>query len=197
MKHIYTGRDHVSFVIALLLVVVIARKRAGDEQWENRPFWPALRATAVVVTAFTIAHSLTLIAASLGWFQLPSRFVESMIGASIAYTAVENIFKPDVRWRYGLTFGFGLIHGLGFASMLAVLLPPDQVVAPLLEFNIGVELGQLSIVAVALPLLAVIARLVGADRYRNRVMPALSGVIAVLGAIWVVERVFEVELLGL
>jgi hypothetical protein len=99
-----------------------------------------------------------------------------------------------VRWRYLLTFAFGLIHGLGFASVLAVLLPPDQVVVPLLEFNLGVELGQLSIVVVALPLFAGIAWLIGAPRYRRIVLPILSGVIAVFGVKWTLERVFEISL---
>jgi hypothetical protein len=192
MWHIYSGYDHVAFVLALLLVLAISRR--PDGAWQVRPLWPALRATATVITAFTIAHSLTLIAASLGWLQLPIRFVEAMIAVSIAYTAIENIVKPDVRWRYLLTFAFGLIHGLGFASVLAVLLPPDQVVVPLLEFNLGVELGQLSIVVVALPLFAGIAWLIGAPRYRRIVLPILSGVIAVFGVKWTLERVFEISL---
>ena len=137
MDHIYTGRDHISFVLALLLVVMLVRK----PDWKVRPPVETLRATATVITAFTIAHSVSLISASLGWVHLPSRFVESMIALSIAYTAFENIIKPDVPWRFYLTFGFGLIHGLGFASTLSVLLPPSGVIVPLLCFNLGVELG--------------------------------------------------------
>ena len=192
MWHIYSGYDHVSFVLALLLVLAISR--GPDGAWRVRPLVPALRATATVITAFTIAHSLTLISASMGWVRLPSRFVETMIAVSIAYTAIENIVKPDVRWRYVLTFGFGLIHGLGFASVLSVLLPPDQVVVPLLEFNLGVELGQLSIVLVALPLFALLAHLAGAPRYRRIVMPCLSGLIALFGVKWTIERVFRIAL---
>ncbi len=116
---------------------------------------------------------------------------------SIAYTAIENIVRPDVRWRFALTFAFGLVHGLGFASVLAERLPPGDVIVPLLAFNVGVELGQFAIVLVALPLFAGLARLVGAARYRRIAMPVLSGAIAALGAIWILERVLEVTILGL
>jgi hypothetical protein len=193
MIHIYGGFDHVLFVIALLIVVVIQRR--PDGAWEVRRFATALRATALVVTSFTIAHSLTLIAASLGWMSLPGRFVESMIAVSIVYTAFEDVIRPDVRWRYLLTFGFGLVHGLGFASVLAVLLPPDEVVVPLLEFNVGVELGQLSIVAVALPVLWLSARTLGAAGYRRDLLPILAAPIAGFGAVWIAERVLDIPLL--
>ena len=193
MNHIYTGRDHISFVLALLLVVMLVRK----PDWQVRPPIATLRATATVITAFTIAHSVSLIAASLGWVHLPSRFVESMIALSIAYTAIENILRPDVPWRFWLTFGFGLIHGLGFASTLAVLLPPRGVIVPLLCFNLGVEIGQLTIVVVALPAFYVIARALGAGVYRRTLMPVISAGIFVLGALWLIERVLEVRILGL
>lgn len=193
MDHIYTGRDHISFVLALLLVVMLVRK----PDWQLRRPVATLRATATVITAFTIAHSVSLISASLGWVHLPSRFVESMIALSIAYTAFENIVFPDVPWRFWLTFGFGLIHGLGFASTLSVLLPPRGVIVPLLCFNVGVELGQLTIVVVALPAFYVIARALGAGVYRRTLMPVISGGIFVLGALWLIERVFEVRILGL
>jgi hypothetical protein len=141
-----------------------------------------------VITAFTIAHSLSLISAALGWVHLPSRLVESLIAVSIAYTAAENIVRPDVRWRFVLTFGFGLVHGLGFASTLAVQLPPRDVIVPLLCFNVGVEIGQLMIVLVALPVFFAIAQRAGADTYRRRVMPAISAAIFVAGVVWVVQR---------
>jgi hypothetical protein len=186
MGHIYGGIDHISFVLALLLVVMLRR----DPRWSIKSFGATLRATATVVTAFTLAHSITLIAAALGWVSLPSRLVESLIAASIAYTAAENIIRPDVRWRYALTFGFGLAHGLGFASALAVDLPPSGVIPPLLCFNVGVEIGQLTIVAVALPLFYLVARKVGAERYRRWVMPALSSVILIFGLVWLAQRAF-------
>ena len=144
-----------------------------------------------MITAFTIAHSISLIAASLGWVHLPSRFVESLIALSIAYTAVENIVRPDVRWRFSLTFGFGLIHGLGFASVLADAAAADDVIVPLLCFNVGVELGQLTIVVVALPSSVSSP---GARRglYRDRHARVASR-ISVLGILWLIERVFEVD----
>lgn len=193
MDHIYTGRDHISFVLALLLVVMLVRR----PDWQVRPPVQTLRSTATVITAFTIAHSVSLIAASLGWVHLPSRFVESMIALSIAYTAGENVVHPDVPWRFYLTFGFGLVHGLGFASTLAVLLPPSGVIVPLLCFNLGVEIGQLTIVVVALPVFYILARVLGAGVYRRTLMPVISAGIFVLGALWLVERALEVRILGL
>jgi hypothetical protein len=196
-EHIWDGRDHVSFVLALLLVVVLVRDpghgRFGP-RWTTRPPLATLRRTAAIITAFTVAHSLSLIAASLGWVSLPSRLVESLIAVSILYTAIENIVRPDVRWRFALTFGFGLVHGLGFASVLAVMLPPDHVIAPLLGFNLGVEIGQLVIVLIALPLAWLAARELGAERYRRRAMPALSIAIALLAIKWLIERVFVLSL---
>jgi len=181
----WDGRDHISFVLALLLVVMLVREPTG---WRIRPLVPTLRSTATVITAFTIAHSLSLISAALGWITLPSRLVESLIAVSIAYTAAENIVKPDVRWRFVLTFGFGLVHGLGFASTLAVQLPPRDVIVPLLCFNVGVELGQLMIVLVALPVFFAIAQRVGAETYRRRLMPAISAAIFLAGVVWVIKR---------
>lgn len=187
MDHIYGGLDHVLFVIALLLVVVLQRDAAGV--WEIRPPLRALRSTAVIVTAFTVAHSLSLITASLGYVRLPSALVESLIAATIIYTAIENVVRPDVRWRFWLTVAFGLVHGLGFASMLEELLPPTNVVPPLLGFNLGVELGQLTIVAVALPLAWGVARLVGGDRYRRIVLLVAGIPLVVVGIKWLSERV--------
>jgi hypothetical protein len=195
VDHIFSGRDHIAFILALLLVVLLAR--GPDGRWHQKPLVPSLRTTAGIVTAFTIAHSLTLISASLGWVRLPSRFVESMIALSIAYTALEDVVKPDVRWRFALTFGFGLIHGLGFASVLARLLPPHDVVVPLLAFNVGVELGQLTIVCIALPTFALVCRALGAERYRRVFLPIAAAVIFALGLIWIVERVVGVTILGL
>jgi hypothetical protein len=192
MAHIYEGVDHILFVLALLLIVMLERTA---DSWRLRRFWSALRSTGLVITAFTVAHSITLIAASLGVIALPSRPVEIVIALSIAYTAIEDIVRPDVRWRYALTFGFGLVHGLGFAGVLAELLPPTDVVAPLLYFNVGVELGQLTIVLVALPVFFVIATLAGAMRYRRIALPCLGGVVALLGLTMLAERIFNLKIL--
>ncbi len=190
MDHIYGGIDHVCFVLALLLVVVLMR--GEDRRWQVRSPIAALRSTAAIVTAFTVAHSISLISASLGWIHLPSRLVESMIAASIIYTAVENVIKPDVKWRFALTFAFGLVHGLGFASMLEELLPPTNVIVPLVSFNIGVEIGQLTIVAVALPVFWGLARVLGADRYRRIVLAVVGTPLVLVGIKWLIERVFDV-----
>jgi hypothetical protein len=188
MHHIYGGLDHVLFVIALLLVVMIYPGVQRGE-WHTRAFGMTLRSTALVITAFTIAHSITLIAAALGVVALPSRIVEALIAVSIAYTAAEDVAKPDVRWRFALTFAFGLIHGLGFAATLSELLPPTDVVVPLLCFNLGVEIGQLTIVLVVLPILWLGARRIGAARYRRHALPALATPIFLIGIAMVVQRV--------
>ena len=191
IDHIWEGRDHVSFVLALLLVVMLARR---DGAWATLPPGATLRRAATIITAFTVAHSLSLLAASLGWVRLPGRAVESLIAISILYTAIENIVRPDVRWRFVLTFSFGLVHGLGFASVLQEMLPPDHMLAPLLGFNLGVEIGQLVIVAIALPIAWLGARELGAVRYRHSAMPALSIAIAAVSIKWLIERVFGVPL---
>jgi hypothetical protein len=194
IDHILLGFDHIAFVLTLLLALVIARDVAD---WRRRRLGEALRATALIVTSFTVAHSITLIGASLGWVTVPAQVVEAAIALSIAYTAIENIVRPDVRWRFGLTFAFGLLHGLGFARVLEVQLPPDDVVVPLLAFNVGVELGQLAVVLVALPALWLLAGRLGGPRYRRAALPAMSAVLALFGLLWLVERVFEITILGL
>ena len=208
IEHIAFGYDHIAFLIGLLLIVTLLRVPGGNDGdaptadaaakggWQLRPLVGGLRYTAVIVTSFTVAHSLTLIAASLGWISLSSRVVESMIAASIVYVAVENILRPDTRHRYVLTFVFGLMHGMGFASMLAVLLPPEDVIWPLLMFNVGVELGQLVIVALFLPLLHAFTRVLGARRYREWALPISSGLLGLFGLIWLIERVFDTVILG-
>jgi hypothetical protein len=198
VHHVATGLDHVAFVLALLLAVVLVRAPASaGGGWRLRPLGQALRATALVASAFTLAHSLTLIAAALGWVAVPAVVVETAIALSIVWTAVEDVIRPDVRWRFALTFAFGLMHGLGFARMLAVLLPPADRIVPLLAFNLGVELAHLAVIAIALPVLWTVARAVGADRYRRVVLPIAATVLAVLGAIWLAERAAGVTLLGL
>lgn len=195
IEHIVLGFDHVAFLIGLLLVVVLQRRHDGS--WQQRDPRRGLRETVTIVTSFTVAHSLTLVAASLGWIALDGRLVESVIAASIVFVAIENIINPDPGHRHAVTFVFGLIHGLGFASMLQVLLPPGEVLVPLLMFNLGVELGQLAIIVVALPLLFALVRMLDARIYRRVPMPAASAVLAALGAVWLIERVFAVSIIGL
>ena len=181
--HIFTGYDHILFLIGLLVV-------AG-----NRGLRPGLVYTLKIVTAFTIAHSLTLICAALGWVSVPSRISESGIALSIAYVGVENLAIGDPRHRWLLTFAFGLVHGFGFATVLReVGLPKTGLVASLVSFNVGVEIGQLCIVAMVFPLLALAASRSVAT-YRRLVLQCGSGVIVALGVMWFVERAFRVTLL--
>jgi hydrogenase/urease accessory protein HupE len=182
MEHIYTGYDHIAFLVALLLVAAV-----------GRALRPAAAYVVKVVTAFTVAHSITLILAALEVITLPSRFVESAIAASIVYVAVENLLVAAPSGRWPLAFLFGLVHGVGFASMLRPLLPPGDLVVPLLLFNVGVELGQLSIVLVLLPALALASARHPAG-YRRLVVIGGSALIALLGLVWLVERVAGVEI---
>jgi hypothetical protein len=142
IEHIFTGYDHLAFLFGLLVVAGFSSLRGG------------LRYVLGVVTAFTLAHSITLICSGLDLLRLPSRIVEPAIALSILYVAVENLVVPKPRFRWLLTFGFGLVHGFGFASVLREIgLPPRGLVLSLLSFNVGVELGQLAIVAAMAPLL--------------------------------------------
>ena len=195
VDHIVFGYDHIAFLFGLLIIIAIAR--GNDGEWATRDIGSGLRYTGVIITSFTVAHSITLISASMGWVSLPSRAVEAAIAASIVYVALENIVKPDTRYRYVVTFAFGLIHGLGFASVLAVMLPPDATLVPLLSFNLGVEIGQLAFVVVMLPALHIAARTLGATRYRTRVNLVLSVILAVFGLIWLIERAFEITIIGI
>jgi len=194
--HILDGLDHILFLMSLLLMAVVM-KTGGAEGVAIRPVRQAISYTGGIVTSFTVAHSFTLIGAGLGWFELPSRLVESCIAASIVFVAVDNAVRLDPPRRYVVTFCFGLMHGLGFASMLRPLLPPSQVVLPLLAFNVGVELGQLGLVLLAMPLLYGAVRALGAARYRRVVLPAGAVVLGGLGFIWLLERALAIKILGL
>ena len=174
MEHIFTGYDHLAFLFGLLLVAGARGLRGGT------------RYILGVVTAFTVAHSVTLIAAGLGWVRLPSRFVESAIALSIAYVAVENLAVREPRHRWLLTFFFGLVHGFGFASVLAEIgLPPSGVIPSLVSFNVGVELGQLTVVCAVAPILLWLVpryRLVGARAHRRQRHALAAGDLLVLRA---------------
>lgn len=183
--HIWIGYDHILFLCSLLLPAVLLRMKHNWLPAEGfaRAFW----STAKVVTAFTLAHSVTLSVAAFGFVELPSRFVESAIAASVVVAAINNIYPMITRRLWVVAFAFGLIHGFGFASVLSEFgLPPDRKLVALLAFNIGVELGQLAIVAAVLPALFLARRTIA---YTRVVMPAGSLVIAVIAMIWFVERV--------
>lgn len=190
--HIWIGFDHILFLVSLLLPAVLVRR---DGQWQARE---TLRASAIdvlkIVTAFTLAHSLTLSLAVLGALSLPSRLVESTIAASVVLAALNNLWPLVHRWRALVAFAFGLIHGFGFASVLADLgLPQDALVLSLVGFNVGVELGQLAIVALFLPLAYLLRRGVF---YRRVVLTGGSALIALVALVWLTERAFDLKLLA-
>ena len=190
--HIWIGFDHILFLVSLLLPAVLVRH---EGRWQGRK---TLRASVTdvlkIVTAFTLAHSLTLSLAALGALSLPSRLVESAIAASVVLAALNNLWPLVHRWRALVAFVFGLIHGFGFASVLADLgLPQGALVLSLVGFNVGVELGQLAIVAAFLPLAHALRR---GLFYRRVVLAGGSALIALLAMVWLAERALDLKLLA-
>ena len=183
--HIWIGFDHILFLLSLLLPAVLINKDA-------QTFRAAAIDVLKVVTAFTLAHSITLTLASLHVIALPSRWVESAIAASVVLAALNNIFPLFRGRRPHAAFAFGLLHGFGFASVLADLgLPQGALALSLAGFNVGVELGQLAIVAVFLPL-AFLAR---RTWFYRQMMTTGSALIAVVAAVWLCERAFDLKLM--
>jgi hydrogenase/urease accessory protein HupE len=173
IEHIAIGYDHIAFLVAVIL-------------WGRR-LWPLVG----VVTAFTIAHSITLSLAVLEVVRLPSQLVETAIALSIVYVAAENFFVRDLRRRAWITFAFGLIHGFGFASVLRDYgIPRDALVPALAAFNVGVEVGQIVVVVAALGLMRALERaLRGAFPAFPSTYPyAVSASVLLLGLYWTVER---------
>lgn len=174
VEHIVTGYDHLLFLAALLLVC--------------RTF----REAAAVITFFTVAHSITLTLAALDIVRLPGRIVEPAIAASIVYVGLENIFgKHRFGWRAGITFAFGLVHGLGFAAALREVGLGTQGVGlamPLLKFSVGLESGQLCIAALLLRVLFTLKKRPGFDA---RWVPAGSILVSVIGGYWLVTRLLQ------
>ncbi len=189
--HIWIGFDHILFLLSLLLPAVLVWRQRN---WQPSPslrgaFWNV----AKVVTAFTLAHSITLSLATLGVVSLPTRWVESVIAASVVLAALNNVFGVFHGRLWLMAFGFGLIHGFGFASVLAELgLPQGTLLLALVAFNVGVECGQLAIVAAFLPLAYALRR---SWFYRKLVFVGGSLGIAALAGIWFAERVFNFKLL--
>ena len=170
LEHIFTGYDHLVFLFGLLIV-------GGS-----------FRAAVKIITSFTIAHSITLALATFNLVTLSGRIVEPLIAASIMYVGIENLFRRDLNRRWMLTFGFGLVHGLGFATVLRDLgvgANGGSVAVPLLSFNLGVELGQLTIASVALPLIWKLSRL---PRFETVYVPACSVVVSLAGGWWLLQR---------
>lgn len=190
--HIWIGFDHILFLLSLLLPAVLVRT---TQAWAPAS---SFRASGIdvlrVVTAFTVAHSITLTLAAFGAVTLPSRLVEAAIAASVVIAALNNVWPVIATRRWAMAFVFGLIHGFGFASVLADLgLPDGSRLAALLAFNVGVELGQLAIVAAFLPLAWWLR---GRWVYRRLVCAAGSVAVAALAAAWFVERAFDVRFVG-
>jgi hypothetical protein len=189
--HIWTGYDHILFLVALLLPSVL---RKEEDHWEPAPSArSALLNTLKVVTAFTVAHSITLTLATMGWVNLPSRFVESVIAASVVIAALNNIKTLFAERTWMIAFGFGLIHGFGFASALTDLrLGASSLAATLFGFNFGVELGQLAIVFVFVPMAFALRK---TNFYQEVALRYCSLLIAALAGAWFFERALDRRIL--
>lgn len=174
IRHILTGYDHLLFLFGLLIVSRNARS------------------AALLITCFTAAHSLTLALSTFNLVNLQSRFVESAIAASIVYVGLENLYRGrNLDYRWLLTFLFGLVHGLGFASVLREMNVAQggiKAVIPLVAFNSGVELGQLSIAVLVLPL---IWKMRKHDTFFRIAVPACSLLIALAGGYWFFQRILQ------
>jgi len=181
--HIFIGIDHILFLVATLLTVNLAREK---KQWQKEPSASrVVKHTVILVSAFTLAHSITLTATALNFIALDSRLVELGIAISVLLTALNNIYPLIVRLGI-ITFAFGLLHGMGFASVFADLnAQSNNLVLSVAAFNIGVEVGQLAIVAVLLPLLLWLRHY---TFYAKTLMPLLSSVIAIIAINWTIQR---------
>ena len=187
--HIWIGTDHILFLLSLLLPAVLLPGLREQQASLRAAFYDVLK----VVTAFTLAHSITLTLASLSLVSLPSRWVESAIAASVVLAALNNLYPLFRGKRPVAAFVFGLIHGFGFASVLRDLgLPQSALVSSLFGFNVGVEIGQLAIVAVFLPLAW---RLRKSWLYRQ-LFTWGSLAIALVAAVWLVERIADIKLIS-
>ena len=202
--HIWIGIDHILLLLALILPSVVRRSKdpdlvllneshAGTKNWgwwPVRKFKPAFWYIVKVITFFTIAHTITLTLASLEIINLPSRLVESVIAASIGLAAFHNI-KPIFKGRdWIIAFGFGLFHGFGFATVLGELgLTGEYLTLSLLGFNIGVEIGQVAIIALIFPILYIIRK----GKQYPRLLVYISILLIAISLYWLVERAFDVD----
>ena len=169
VEHIFTGYDHLAFLVGLLIAT------------------GSFRSLAKIVTSFTVAHSVTLGLATFDLVVMPQRLTESLIALSIVYVAAENLLRSKAIERYRITFLFGLIHGFGFSTILRDMqLPRGNLALSLFSFNAGVELGQLAFVAVVFPVTLYLA----SSRWRAGVMCAVSFVVVCLSTYWFVQRAF-------
>ncbi len=175
IAHILSGPDHILFVLSLLLVFV------------------SIRDILKLVTLFTIAHSITLILSGSGLLTVSTRISEPLIAFSIAYVAITSVFFADNKYigskysKPASVFFFGLFHGLGFAGLLRdIQIPPDKFIASLFSFNVGIEIGQLVIIAIALPII-IFGR---GQKWYPMFIKITAALIASLAMFWVVQRIF-------
>lgn len=191
IHHILTGYDHLLFLLCLLLPAVLRREQG---RWTAVDNWrEALLPVAKTVTLFTLAHSVTLGLAASGWVKLSPSFVEPAIAVTIMLAALDNIRPLIGRRRGWVTFFFGLIHGFGFAGVLGELqLPTAAFGWALLQFNLGLEMGQLAMVLLVVPLLYLLRR---QRMYVPGVMVAGSSAAVLMAGIWLIERTADVSLL--
>ncbi len=186
--HIWIGIDHIVFLISLLLLAPLAPTRKPVTQWRAVPrAEPVIRDVVWVVTAFTVAHSITLGLSVMKWLEPPADFVEPAIAISVVLAALNNLTGWSALRRWPLAFVFGLVHGFGFASVLIDLgLPASALALSLVGFNIGVELGQLAIVLVFMPLAWLMRN---TFFYRAVIVAGGSAAIVVLGTVWTAQRI--------
>lgn len=189
VEHIFLGYDHLAFLAALILGAILARRGTGGTPPEAASSREALLNTVKIVTAFTVAHSITLIYAALSPDAVETGWVEPAIALSVAYVGFENLRPRVARRRWLLVFAFGLVHGFGFASVLSEIgLPRVGLVRSLLAFNVGVELGQIAVVSACLPLLLALARRHPA-RFELWAVRGASLAIGIAGTVWFITRV--------
>jgi hydrogenase/urease accessory protein HupE len=165
MEHIWTGYDHLLFIVSLVLLK------------------QSMTSYLKILTAFTIGHSITIALAALDIVRVSADLIEPLIALSIVYVAVENIWAKRLPWRWAFALGFGLIHGFGFAQVLKGSLG-EQFILSLFSFNLGVEIGQIAVLAVLLPLLVYSGRI----KWYRPAAYTVSGLIAAVGGYWFIER---------
>lgn len=188
--HIWKGFDHILFLISLLLPAVLIRTH---DKWEpSSNFKSTFLDVLKVVTAFTVAHSITLTLATLHVISLPSRWVEAAIAASVMLAALNNLFPVILKRRWMVAFFFGLIHGFGFAAVLADLgLQQSALIISLLGFNLGVEIGQIAILTIYLPVSYALRKTLS---YKYIFFYFGSFSIVCIATIWFIERALNVKL---
>lgn len=192
LHHILIGWDHLAFLGALLLPAVLVRR---ERRWQpGESLRASLLQVGALVSAFTVAHSITLALAVMGLLMPPARLVESVIAASVCFAAADNLVPLVRRHRLALVFGFGLVHGFGFAGVLAEIgLHGEALLPGLLGFNLGVEAGQLLVVALLLPLIWALRH---HRLYAGLALPAASVLLFGAGLLWFLERALDWPVFG-